>query len=130
MSIASVVEWSLARKLVVVLGVVLLSIAGIHAYRTLPVDAVPDVTGVQVQVLTNAPGLSPLETEALVSRPVELAMAGLPARLDARTSHCTLVRGPESERQRPHAALRQAWTDAAHPHADRRPGTDVREFVT
>ena len=85
MSIASVVEWSLARKLVVVLGVVLLSIAGIHAYRTLPVDAVPDVTGVQVQVLTNAPGLSPLETEALVSRPVELAMAGLPGAREVRS---------------------------------------------
>ncbi len=76
--IAAVVEWSLANRLVVALLVLMLTIAGVSAYRTLPIDATPDVTSVQVQVLTNAPGLSPLEVEQLVSRPVELSMAGLP----------------------------------------------------
>ncbi len=83
--IAAIVEWCLARRLVIVLLAVLLSAFGVKAYRELPVDAVPDVTSVQVQVLTNAPGLSPLEVEALVSRPVELAMAGLPGATTIRS---------------------------------------------
>jgi cobalt-zinc-cadmium resistance protein CzcA len=61
--------------LLVVLG---LLVAGAYGYAKLPVDAVPDVTNVQVQVLTSAPGLSPLEVERLVSRPVEIAMTGMP----------------------------------------------------
>ena len=73
-----VVEQSLQNRVVVTLAVVLLVLLGAQSFRTLPIDAVPDVTNVQVQVLTNAPGLSPLETEQLVSRPVELAMAGIP----------------------------------------------------
>lgn len=46
--------------------------------RFLPIDAVPDVTNVQVQINTNAPGLSPLEVEQLITFPLEQAMAGLP----------------------------------------------------
>ena len=76
--IGRVVEWSLANRLVVFIGVILLAIAGARGYANLSVDAVPDITNVQVQVLTNAPGLSPLEIEQLVTRPVELSMAGLP----------------------------------------------------
>ncbi|CAN5820696.1 CusA/CzcA family heavy metal efflux RND transporter [soil metagenome] len=76
--IARIVELSLQNRVVVALVVLLLAGLGIQSFRTLPIDAVPDVTNVQVQILTNAPGLSPLETEQLVSRPVELAMAGIP----------------------------------------------------
>jgi heavy metal efflux system protein len=76
--IAGLVRWSLENRLVVALLSFALAVAGVRGYMTLPVDAVPDVTNVQVQVLTNAPGLSPLEVEGLVSRPVELAMSGIP----------------------------------------------------
>jgi cobalt-zinc-cadmium resistance protein CzcA len=62
----------------VVAAVILLAWVGVRSYLSLPIDAVPDVTNVQVQVLTNAPGLAPLEVEQLVSRPVELAMTGIP----------------------------------------------------
>jgi cobalt-zinc-cadmium resistance protein CzcA len=76
--IAALVEASVRSRLVVVLVTILGALLGIRAYRELPIDAAPDLTNVQVQILSNAPGLSPLETENLVTRPVELAMAGIP----------------------------------------------------
>lgn len=51
---------------------------GAYHYRHLPIDAVPDITNVQVQINTEAPGFSPLEAEQRVTFPVETAMAGLP----------------------------------------------------
>src|SRR5207248_6640090 len=48
------------------------------SYARLPIDAVPDVTNVQVQINAAAPGFSPLETEQRITFPVETAMAGLP----------------------------------------------------
>ena len=76
--IASLVSLAVRHRWAVILVTLLLAVGGGAAYRSLPVDAVPDVTNVQVQVLTAAPGLSPLEVEALVTRPIELALAGLP----------------------------------------------------
>lgn len=76
--IAALVAASIRARIVVVLVTIVGALLGARAYRDLPVDASPDLTNVQVQVLSNAPGLSPLETENLVTRPVELAMAGLP----------------------------------------------------
>ena len=55
-----------------------LALAGLAAMTRLPVDAVPDVTNVQVQVMTTAPALSPLEIEQAVTLPVESAMSGMP----------------------------------------------------
>jgi heavy metal efflux system protein len=51
---------------------------GVYSYQRLPIDAVPDITNVQVQINTEAPGFSPLEAEQRVTYPVETAMAGLP----------------------------------------------------
>ena len=51
---------------------------GVYSALNLPIDAVPDLTNVQVQVITEAPALSPLEVETLLSFPVEGAMSGLP----------------------------------------------------
>ncbi|MQA18439.1 efflux RND transporter permease subunit [Rugamonas rivuli] len=51
---------------------------GIYSYQKLPIDAVPDITNVQVQVNTAVPGYSPLETEQRITYPIETAMAGLP----------------------------------------------------
>ncbi|MGZ5966242.1 MAG: efflux RND transporter permease subunit, partial [Polyangiales bacterium] len=76
--IGAVVSWSLRNRLIVFAATIALAVLGVRAWIHLPVDAVPDVTNVQVQVLTNAPGLAPLEVEQLVTRPVELAMTGIP----------------------------------------------------
>jgi cobalt-zinc-cadmium resistance protein CzcA len=75
---ARIVEWALANRfLVLVLGL-LLVLVGIWHMQRVPIDAVPDVTNVQVQVLTEASALGPLEVERLVTFPVESAMAGIP----------------------------------------------------
>jgi cobalt-zinc-cadmium resistance protein CzcA len=51
---------------------------GVYSYQRLPIDAVPDITNVQVQINTAAAGYSPLETEQRVTYPIETVMAGLP----------------------------------------------------
>lgn len=89
--IERIVSWSLSHRLVVLLLVVLLAILGARGYAQLSVDAVPDITNVQVQVLTNAPGLSPLEVEQLVTRPIELAMSGLPGAQTIRSTSRSAV---------------------------------------
>lgn len=62
-----------------VMGLTLLLVGiGAWSFRQLPIDAVPDITNVQVQINTAAPGYSPLEAEQRVTFPVEMAMAGLP----------------------------------------------------
>ncbi len=74
------------RNRVLVLMLVLL-ILGIGAYsiRNTPIDAFPDVTNIQVEVLCGAPGLSPLEIERFVTYPVETAMRGLPGLVTMRS---------------------------------------------
>lgn len=76
--ISSIVRLNLKYPFLTLLAVIALLGAGIYGYAKLPVDATPDVTNVQVQVLTSAPGLSPMEVERLVTRPVEIAMTGIP----------------------------------------------------
>lgn len=71
-------EFSLGNRAVVLLLTLLLVGLGLHSLQRLPIDAVPDVTNVQVQINANAPGLSPPEVEKLVTFPVEQAMMGLP----------------------------------------------------
>ena len=65
-------------RLLVLLGALLLLGAGAVAWQSLPIDAFPDVTNVQVMVLTNAPGLAPGMVERLVTFPIEIQMGGLP----------------------------------------------------
>ncbi|MDB4944389.1 MAG: Cobalt-zinc-cadmium resistance protein CzcA [Labilithrix sp.] len=74
------------HRWIVVLTWIIASLVGVRSYLTLPIDAVPDITNVQVQVLTAAPGLSPLEVESMVTRPVELALAGLPHTEEVRSA--------------------------------------------
>jgi cobalt-zinc-cadmium resistance protein CzcA len=73
-----IIDFSLDNKFLVLLHAVLLLAGGVYAMTQLPVDAVPDVTNVQVQVMTTAPALGPLEMEQFVTFPVETAMSGLP----------------------------------------------------
>jgi cobalt-zinc-cadmium resistance protein CzcA len=76
--LTAVVAWSLKHRAIVVMATLLLIVAGVRGAVELPIDAVPDVTNVQVQVITAAPALSPVEVEQYVSVPVERAMAGIP----------------------------------------------------
>ena len=75
----------LRNKALVLIGVVLWVILGGRAATELSIDAVPDVTNVQVQILTDSPGLSPLEVERFVTWPVETAMSGLPETQEVRS---------------------------------------------
>lgn len=72
------IRFSLSQRLIVLLMVALIIGTGVHSLKTLPIDAVPDVTNVQVQVLTSAPSLAPLEIERQITFPIETAMSGLP----------------------------------------------------
>jgi cobalt-zinc-cadmium resistance protein CzcA len=76
--IRRIIDFSLDNRLLVVALWLLVAAAGVYSLLGLPIDAVPDVTNVQVQVLTNSPGLAPEEVERFVTFPVETAMSGLP----------------------------------------------------
>ena len=72
------IAFSLRNRLAVTTGAALLVVGGGVALVRLPIDAMPDVTSVQVQILTKAPALGPLEVEHFITRSVEVAMSGLP----------------------------------------------------
>src|SRR5687767_15330581 len=76
-----IIDFSLHQRWFVLGVVALLSAIGIYNYQRLPIDAVPDITNVQVQINTEAPGFSPLEAEQRITFAIETVMAGLP-RLD------------------------------------------------
>ena len=72
------------KRLFFVLLLTLIGV-GIYAAMTLPIDAVPDVSTTQVSVLTDAPGLSPVEVERTVTTPLELALNGVPWLVELRS---------------------------------------------
>src|SRR5207247_9568913 len=76
--IERLIDFSIRRRWLVLVAVLAVAALGLWNYARLPIDAVPDVTNVQVQINTAAPGFSPLETEQRITFPVETAMAGLP----------------------------------------------------
>jgi len=69
---------SLHKRSLVVIAVLILAGLGIWSFLGLSIDAFPDVTNIQVEVLSSAPGMSPLEVEKFVTHPLEMAMRGLP----------------------------------------------------
>jgi heavy metal efflux system protein len=74
----AIIAQTLRYRNFVILGVLALVGLGVYSYRTLPIDAFPDVTNVQVEILSTASGLSALEIERFVTYPIESAMRGLP----------------------------------------------------
>jgi len=76
--INGLIRFAVSQRLLVMLMVAIMIGAGVYSLRSLPIDAVPDVTNVQVQILTSAPALAPLEIERQISFPIESAMGGLP----------------------------------------------------
>ena len=80
-----IINFSIAQRWLVMLAVLAMAGLGIYNYQRLPIDAVPDITNVQVQINTSAPGYSPLETEQRVTYPIETVMAGLPGLKQTRS---------------------------------------------
>ena len=76
--LSGLIDWSLSNRALVIALFVLMGLGGLYAATQIPVDAVPDLVNIQVQVVTEAGTLPPLEVERLITYPVELAMSGLP----------------------------------------------------
>ena len=80
-----IIKFAIEQRWLVLLAVLGMAAIGVFSYTKLPIDAVPDITNVQVQINTSAPGYSPLETEQRVTYPVETVMAGLPKLVQTRS---------------------------------------------
>jgi heavy metal efflux system protein len=78
MILEKLIHFSIRQRWLIMIIVFALSAIGVHNFGKLPIDAVPDITNVQVQINTQAPGFSPLESEQRITYPVETAIAGLP----------------------------------------------------
>ncbi|PBP81565.1 CusA/CzcA family heavy metal efflux RND transporter [Pseudomonas syringae] len=79
------IQFAIEQRIVVMLAVLMMAGLGIASYQKLPIDAVPDITNVQVQINTSAPGFSPLETEQRITFAIETNMAGLPGLQQTRS---------------------------------------------
>ncbi len=76
--LARLTEFSLTQRLLTLGLVLLLTVAGIQAWRALPIDAFPDVSTTQVKMILKAPGMTPEEVESRITAPVEMEMLGIP----------------------------------------------------
>ena len=83
--IDALLSFSLRQRVLVVTMTCLLTGGGFYAFQSLPIDAFPDVTNIQVQVLTEAGGLSPVEVERFITFPIELQLTGLPSLAEIRS---------------------------------------------
>ena len=80
-----IIRFAIEQRWLVMLAVLGLIGLGVYNYQRLSIDAVPDITNVQVQINTATPGYSPLETEQRVTFPIETVMAGLPGLQQTRS---------------------------------------------
>ncbi len=80
-----IIQFAIEQRWLVLLAVLGMAGVGIGSYQKLSIDAVPDITNVQVQINTAAPGYSPLEVEQRITYPVETVMAGLPGLQETRS---------------------------------------------
>jgi cobalt-zinc-cadmium resistance protein CzcA len=76
--LAKIIDFSIRQRVLILLATIALVGIGIYSFSKLPIDAVPDITNVQVQINTNVPALSPVEIEQQVTFPIEWSMGGLP----------------------------------------------------
>ncbi|MBU1690682.1 MAG: CusA/CzcA family heavy metal efflux RND transporter [Gammaproteobacteria bacterium] len=80
-----IIRFSIDQRWLVLLMTLGMAVLGVFSYQNLPIDAVPDITNVQVQINTAAPGYSPLESEQRITFPIETVMAGLPGLQQTRS---------------------------------------------
>ncbi len=83
--IERIISFALRQRLLIIIGVAVLAAFGAYAFKKLPVDAFPDVTNIQVQVITEAPGWSPEMVEKFITYPLEVQMSGLPGLANTRS---------------------------------------------
>ena len=83
--IDALLRTSIARRWIVMFLVGAIAALGIWNYQRLPIDAVPDITNVQIQVLTKAPSLGPVDVERTITFPIESSMSGLPELSEVRS---------------------------------------------
>lgn len=76
--IDGILSFAIRQRWLVLVGVFAMAVFGAWNFTRLPIDAVPDITNVQVQINSRAPGYSPLEVEQRITFPIETAMGGLP----------------------------------------------------
>ena len=76
--IESILEFSIKQRWLVLMTLLGVALLGMYSFTKLPIDAVPDITNVQVQINTKASGYTPLEVEQRITYPIEAAMSGLP----------------------------------------------------
>lgn len=81
----AIIRFSLENKLIVLLGVLALAILGIFSATRIPLDAVPDITNNQVQIVSVAPTFAPEEVEQLITYPLEAAMTNIPDVIEVRS---------------------------------------------
>src|SRR6266481_3039867 len=80
-----IIDFTLAYRWLVLAGIVVLLAAGGYALYTIPVDAFPDLTNIQVVIVTEAPSLPPTEVERQITYPLEIAMLGMPKQTEVRS---------------------------------------------
>ena len=78
--IDKIIAFSIKQKMVVGFCIVILIIAGVYSALQLPIDAVPDITNNQIQVITSSPTLSASEIERFITYPIEISMKSIPER--------------------------------------------------
>ncbi|MBF8278103.1 MAG: CusA/CzcA family heavy metal efflux transporter [Candidatus Brocadiaceae bacterium] len=80
-----ILKFSIHHRWVVIMVTLAVAVLGIYNYQKVPIDAIPDITNVQVQINTEAPGYSPFEVEQRITFPIEMAMAGIPRLTETRS---------------------------------------------
>ena len=83
--IAALIRFALIQRLMLLLVAVAVIVGGLWAFRTLPIDAFPDIYTPQVQVIVKAPGMTPAEVESRITFPIETEMQGLPSQTALRS---------------------------------------------
>ncbi|OYZ62171.1 MAG: CusA/CzcA family heavy metal efflux RND transporter [Gallionellales bacterium 24-53-125] len=84
--ISALIRFSLIQRLMLLLAASALTAGGLWAFKTLPIDAFPDISSPQVMVVVKAPGMAPEEVEARISFPIEMEMQGLPRQTVLRST--------------------------------------------
>ena len=83
--IDKIIDFALKQRLLIIAMTILIAAIGFYSLNNIPIDAFPDVTNIQVQVIAEATGFSPVEVEKLVTFPIEVAMNGLPRLTEVRS---------------------------------------------
>jgi cobalt-zinc-cadmium resistance protein CzcA len=81
----SIISFSIKNKTIVALGTLALAVWGIFAFTRLPIDAIPDITNNQAQVLTVCPTLATQEVEQFITYPIESAVRSIPGVVELRS---------------------------------------------